>query len=534
MLSRIGRLCSKPTRMASSAAYKPAVQYFEHDFDHSDLKEDGSVWERTAQSQLLANEANLTAASPNGSLRAWQRFHAAHRGSFYHPRSYIAAAYTELCIQDTAALSRHLQSISADAGRHYGAACGDTAGTPLTILELGAGNGSNLFSILEANPTCRLFASDFSRAALKFISRVACTRPAPSSTTELSTFPHSTIDSNAAYARTECIAVGEAVCPAEGAAAHNVAGTIAKEVVKAAASLPAAGVAACPPPFTLFLYDCVTGTAPPPSELSPPESPRSGSSARAAGKGAGKASKGKSKSRADAAVSDERASAASEGRISTDAAVLPVEAKGGCGAGVRTSPEAGLAASASSTCTTELYSSAAGPVDRTSSRSTAGVDWSVQPAIVNRGCDMVLCTFVLSAIAPELQLAALRNMRRLLRPGAVLLFRDYGLYDAAMLRARPASILSPRVHVRGEGTLACYFEPAQLNELLEQAGFALLEPGGARYCTVRARNRRLELEMKRVFVTAKAVALPDALLPPGHPDRPADAAAEKAVDALTP
>lgn len=473
--------------MCSIAPTKRTVQYFERDFDHTDVVSAGNAWEKSViehlKSSSLLEESKRSlsvaaAATPESSLRAWQRFHSAHRGSFYHARSYIAAAYDELCCGNTAALSDCLRTNSAEAGRHYGRTCSsDAEGTLLTILELGAGNGSNLFTILEANPRARLFASDFSRAALKFITRVAAARAAA---------PADGHPAGKADVADDHGVLHEAVPPArctEGAAD--------------AATDAADGAQSQSLPFTLFLYDCVTGGAPVPSEFA--ASSRSSSPVERRGKGGGKSKKiGAASGPGLVASADCKAAVAP--LSTTEAAVVAATAD----------------AKAPTTASASLPEAAAAAP---SPRLTGGVDWSAQPAVVHRGCDVVLCTFVLSAIAPELQLAALRNIRRLLRPGAVLLFRDYGLYDSAMLRARPAAVLSPRVHVRGEGTLACYFEPVQLNELLVQAGFALLEPGGARYCTVLARNRRLELEMKRVFVTAKAVALPDELLPAGHPDR---------------
>ena len=53
---------------------------------------------------------------------------------------------------------------------------------------------------------------------------------------------------------------------------------------------------------------------------------------------------------------------------------------------------------------------------------------------VGEPVDVVTMVFVLSALAPETHVAALRNAAAALRPGGLVLFRDYGLYDAAMLR----------------------------------------------------------------------------------------------------
>ena len=48
--------------------------------------------------------------------------------------------------------------------------------------------------------------------------------------------------------------------------------------------------------------------------------------------------------------------------------------------------------------------------------------------------DIVTCIFVLSAIHPDNHRAVFASLSAVLRPGGCLLFRDYGLYDMAMLR----------------------------------------------------------------------------------------------------
>ncbi|UYV61563.1 METTL6, partial [Cordylochernes scorpioides] len=65
--------------------------------------------------------------------------------------------------------------------------------------------------------------------------------------------------------------------------------------------------------------------------------------------------------------------------------------------------------------------------------------------------------FVLSALHPDKMAVALRNIHRVLRPGGRVCFRDYGLYDQAMLRFKPGHKLSENFYVRQDGTRAYYF-----------------------------------------------------------------------------
>jgi SAM-dependent methyltransferase len=72
--------------------------------------------------------------------------------------------------------------------------------------------------------------------------------------------------------------------------------------------------------------------------------------------------------------------------------------------------------------------------------------------------DAVVMTFVLSALHPEQHVVALRHARDRLCVGGRLCFRDYGVWDHAMLRVKPDNVLGRRLHARGDGTLVTYFE----------------------------------------------------------------------------
>jgi methyltransferase-like protein 6 len=114
--------------------------------------------------------------------------------------------------------------------------------------------------------------------------------------------------------------------------------------------------------------------------------------------------------------------------------------------------------------------------------------------------DFVTMVFILSAISPASMPAVLARLRRLLKPGGMILFRDYGRHDLAQLRFMPGQKLEDNFYVRGEGTLAFFFELGQLQSLFESAGFKTLE---CKEVTREIVNRKKDITMHRRWVQAK-------------------------------
>lgn len=116
--------------------------------------------------------------------------------------------------------------------------------------------------------------------------------------------------------------------------------------------------------------------------------------------------------------------------------------------------------------------------------------------------DAVSMVFVLSAIHPDKMVAALSNIYKVLKPGGKIMFRDYGLYDYAMLRFSTGHKLADNFYVRQDGTRAYYFSLDKLNSLMEEAGFEISSCNYVQRDTV---NKKEGLCVPRIFVQGKFI-----------------------------
>ncbi|XP_045469311.1 tRNA N(3)-methylcytidine methyltransferase METTL6 [Harmonia axyridis] len=116
--------------------------------------------------------------------------------------------------------------------------------------------------------------------------------------------------------------------------------------------------------------------------------------------------------------------------------------------------------------------------------------------------DIVTLIFVLSAIHPDKFISTIRNIFELLKPGGVLLFRDYGLYDMAQIRFKAGHKIANNFYMRQDGTRSFYFAPEYIEDIFTNVGFQIISN-----CYVHRRtiNIKENIDVPRIFIQSKVM-----------------------------
>lgn len=87
---------------------------------------------------------------------------------------------------------------------------------------------------------------------------------------------------------------------------------------------------------------------------------------------------------------------------------------------------------------------------------------TLPPGLEPGTVDIIILVFVLSALHPDEWDKAIANIHKMLKPGGLVLFRDYGRHDLTQLRFKSGRLLENNFYIRGDKTRVYFFELDEL------------------------------------------------------------------------
>uniref|UniRef100_A0A914HWZ8 Large ribosomal subunit protein mL44 n=1 Tax=Globodera rostochiensis TaxID=31243 RepID=A0A914HWZ8_GLORO len=128
---------------------------------------------------------------------------------------------------------------------------------------------------------------------------------------------------------------------------------------------------------------------------------------------------------------------------------------------------------------------------------------SQQKEVANGTLDFVLCIFVLSAVHPDRLRSAVLNLVELLRPGGMLLLKDYGRHDLTQLRFKSSRLIRPNLYRRGDDTLVYFFTTEEMDALFKEAGLEKIQNFMDKRLVVNRAKRNKKILLKLCCEVAK-------------------------------
>ena len=125
---------------------------------------------------------------------------------------------------------------------------------------------------------------------------------------------------------------------------------------------------------------------------------------------------------------------------------------------------------------------------------------ALQSHVEPESMDVVMLIFVLSALHPSKMKNAIDSIFKVLKPGGLVLFRDYGKLDLAQLRFKKGRMISDDFYVRGDNTRVFFFTDKVIRDLFSSSGFAIEQCAADRRLLV---NRIRKLQMYRIWYQGK-------------------------------
>ncbi|PHH64910.1 hypothetical protein CDD81_3767 [Ophiocordyceps australis] len=90
---------------------------------------------------------------------------------------------------------------------------------------------------------------------------------------------------------------------------------------------------------------------------------------------------------------------------------------------------------------------------------------SLPPGLGEASVDVAVMVFIFSALSPSEWAQAVSNVYKVLKPGGLVCFRDYGRGDLAQVRFRKGRYLQENFYIRGDGTRVYFFDKDELAEI---------------------------------------------------------------------